>query len=80
MANYVLEVRKQYGSYQSRVFVKGQQAPDYAGNATALNEMVDAVKAGLEGAGIGADDAVYFRNIAYENLNDLLLVVRDAPY
>ena len=80
VANYVLEIRKQFGSFQQRVFVKGQAAPDYAGADTTRQTMVASVKESLTDAGVGADDAVFFRNIAYENLDDLLLVVRDAPY
>jgi len=80
VANYVLEVRKQFGTFQNRVYAKGQAAPDYAGNDKTPQTMVASVKESLEGAGVGRDDAVYFRNIAYENLDDLLFVVRDAPY
>lgn len=80
MANYVLEVRKQYGTFQNRVFAKGQAAPEFAGNDTSPTDMVASVKDGFKSAGVAADDTIYFRNIAYENHGDLLYVVRDAPY
>ena len=80
MANYVLEIRKQFGAFQCRVYGQGQAAPDYAGSASTPQDMVVAVKESIDGAGVAVGDAIYFRNIAYENVDDLLLTVRDAPY
>ena len=64
-----IEVRK----VGEKVFLTGSSPKSDEG-------ILATVKEALESAGVGVDDAVYFRKIAYENVDDLLFVVRDAPY
>ena len=80
MAAYKLDIRKQYGQFQQRVYSQGGSAPDHSGGARTIKEMVTNVKQALGDAGVSPDDTVIFRNISYENHDDLLLAIRDAPY
>ena len=80
MAAYKLDIQKQYGVFQQRIYAQGAAPPEHAGDARSVKDMVTSVKTGLGGAGVGAGDTIIFRNIAYEDQAALLLAVRDAPY
>ena len=80
MAAFKLDIQKQYGVFQQRVYAQGAAAPEHAGDARSVKDMVSSVKTALGGAGVNTDDTVIFRNIAYEDQDALLLAVRDAPY
>jgi hypothetical protein len=77
---YKLDVRKQYGQFQHRVYAQGSAAPEHQGGAGNVKEMISAVEAALDGSATGKGDLIIFRNISYEDRSDLMLAIRDAPY
>ncbi len=80
MPAYKLDIRKQYGQFQQRVYAQGVSAPDHGGGARTVKEMVTNVQTALGDAGVSPEDTVIFRNISYEDRDTLLLAIRDAPY
>jgi len=77
---YKLDIRKQFGQFEHRVYKQGGATPDHAGGARTLKEMVSNARKSLDDAGVTPDDTIIFRNISYEDQEALLLAIRDAPY
>lgn len=80
MAQFKLEVRKQFGMFQHRVFKTGDSAPDFAGNDKSIKDMLTTVQGALKGAGVKPADEIVFRTVAYTDHDALLHFLRDAPY
>ena len=80
MGMYKLDIRKQYGKFEHRVYKQKSDAPDHAGGDSDVHQLVTAVGASLDATGVESKDTIVFRGIEYTNRDMLLFAVRDAPY
>jgi hypothetical protein len=77
---FKLEVRKQFGMFQHRVFKTGDTATDFAGNDKSVKDMLATVQGALKVAGVKPGDEIVFRTVAYGDHDVLYSFLRDAPY
>lgn len=80
MATFKLEIRKQYGKFQARVWPSGQRAPEFVGDDGTLGEMMERVQALLDDAGVAKGDTVVFRNVGWDTRAEVMEAVRTAVY
>lgn len=80
MGMYKLDIRRQYGKFEHRVYRQKSDAPDHEGDNSDVHQMITAVGASLDANGIGSQDTIVFRNIEYTSRDALLFAVREAPY
>ena len=80
MATYKLEINKQFGQLQHRLFPSADAQPPFAKPVSDLNGLVEAVTASLDDVGVTKADTVVFRQIGYDNRDDLRHAVRTATY
>ncbi len=80
MATFKLEVRKQFGKLQHRLWSADKTSPDFDGPTGDLAGLLEAVHKSLEGAGVTKNDTVIFRQVGYSNREELRFAVRTAKY
>ena len=80
MATFKLEVRKQFGKFQHRVWPSGQAAPEFTGDEGSLSEMMTEVDKALDEAQVGKGDTVVFHNVGWDTRGKVMQAVRTAVY
>ncbi len=80
MATYKLEIIKQFGKIQHRLFPSSGSAPDFTTPVGDVHGLLDVVTKSLDDVGVTKADTVVFRQIGYDNRDDLREAVRTATY
>jgi len=80
MATFKLDIVKQYGQLLHRLYPSTDKAPDYAVPVKDVNALIEAVAKTLDGAKVAKADTVIFRQIGYEDRQELREAVRTATY
>lgn len=80
MATFKLDIRKQYGQFNRRIYAQGAAAPEFEGVFGSIQEVLASLDQAFEGAGMAKGDGVIFRNIEYSEQSELRGVVLHAPY
>lgn len=80
MATYKLEVQRKFGKLQHRFYPASEPAPEFAGAAGGVADLVEGIEGTLEKAKITPADTVIFRQIGYTSRGELREAVRTATY
>lgn len=80
MATFKLEIQKQYGKFQHRVWPSGQAPAEFSGDDGTLRETMEHVEASLDAAQVAKGDTVIFRGVGWDSRREVMEAVRTAVY
>ncbi|MCC6622878.1 MAG: hypothetical protein IT385_16585 [Deltaproteobacteria bacterium] len=80
MATYKLEVRKEFGKLQHRLWGVGDKPPGWSEPRLELRELLSDLDAALAAIHLKADDSVIFRQTGYADGRALREAVRTGTY
>ncbi len=80
MATYKLEIKKRFGKFYHSVYAAGAQPERETPESASIKEVLEKLKSGFLKDTFKDGDSVIFRGIAYEDVHQLVPIVRDADY